>query len=278
MNDSAAVTYAPRRSAQLAFVDAARPAPSPARLGQTSAVDRDAAAARDAARLDGRGGVVPVRRRRARASDAPRASRLDWRGFGAERHAATADTYWFPDYLGDLDALLDHCRPPSAPVDLLGHSMGGNVAMLYAGVRPERVRRLVNLEGFGMPRSSPAQAPKRIAQWLDELKAPQDAAPLREPRRRRRRGCARPTRCCARDRAAWLAAHWSRRPATTASAQHPRRSGAQARRAGALSPGRRVARVLEADHRAGALGRGRPQRHRALVGRPLHQGASSTSG
>ena len=39
-----------------------------------------------------------------------------------------------------------------APVDLLGHSMGGNVVMLYAGVRPGRIRRLVNLEGFGMPR------------------------------------------------------------------------------------------------------------------------------
>jgi pimeloyl-ACP methyl ester carboxylesterase len=40
-------------------------------------------------------------------------------------------------------------------VDLVGHSMGGNIAMLYAGVRPARIRRLVNLEGFGMPPSQP---------------------------------------------------------------------------------------------------------------------------
>jgi pimeloyl-ACP methyl ester carboxylesterase len=33
--------------------------------------------------------------------------------------------------------------------------MGGNVAMMYAGVRPERIRRLVNLEGFGMPATRP---------------------------------------------------------------------------------------------------------------------------
>jgi pimeloyl-ACP methyl ester carboxylesterase len=49
--------------------------------------------------------------------------------------------------------------------------MGGNVAMLYAGVRPERIRRLVNLEGFGMPRTVPAQAPGRYARWMDELHA-----------------------------------------------------------------------------------------------------------
>ena len=55
-------------------------------------------------------------------------------------------------------------------VNLVGHSMGGNVAMIYAGVRPERVRRLVNLEGFGMPATRPEQAPGRYAQWLDEIK------------------------------------------------------------------------------------------------------------
>ena len=49
-------------------------------------------------------------------------------------------------------------------------SMGGNVVMLYAGIRPERIRRLVNLEGFGMPATVPEQAPK-ARQWLDELGA-----------------------------------------------------------------------------------------------------------
>jgi len=37
--------------------------------------------------------------------------------------------------------------------------MGGNIANMYAGVRPERVAQLVNLEGFGMSRSEPAKAP-----------------------------------------------------------------------------------------------------------------------
>jgi pimeloyl-ACP methyl ester carboxylesterase len=42
--------------------------------------------------------------------------------------------------------------------------------MTYAGVRPERIRKLINLEGFGMPETKPAQAPTRYAQWLDQLK------------------------------------------------------------------------------------------------------------
>jgi len=92
---------------------------------------------------------------------------LDWRGFG--RSDWSREGYWFPDYLADLDALLDQLSP-GVPARLLGHSMGGNIASLYAGVRPDRVRSVVNIEGFGLPRTSPEQAPARIAKWLDQLK------------------------------------------------------------------------------------------------------------
>ncbi|WP_114971101.1 alpha/beta fold hydrolase [Rhodoferax ferrireducens] len=92
----------------------------------------------------------------------------DWRGYG-QTPSGGADNFWFPDYLADLDFLLDHYAP-GAQVNLVGHSMGGNVAMLYAGVRPERIRRLVNLEGFGMPATTPDEAPRRFARWMDELK------------------------------------------------------------------------------------------------------------
>ena len=93
----------------------------------------------------------------------------DWRGFG-QTDAGPVDNFWFADYVADLDFLVDHYCP-GQPVDLVGHSMGGNVAMMYAGVRPERIRRLVNLEGFGLPASRPSQAPERYAQWMDELKS-----------------------------------------------------------------------------------------------------------
>ena len=93
----------------------------------------------------------------------------DWRGYG-KTPSGGADNFWFPDYLADLDFLLDHYAP-ATPVNLVGHSMGGNIVMLYAGVRPERIRRLVNLEGFGMPATKPSQAPGRYAKWMDELKS-----------------------------------------------------------------------------------------------------------
>jgi pimeloyl-ACP methyl ester carboxylesterase len=134
----------------------------------------------------------------------------DWRGFGLTA-APGSDCYWFPDYLGDLDALLDaFC--PDRMVDLVGHSMGGNVAMSYGGVRPERIRRLVNLEGFGMPRTEPRQAPKRLAKWLDALKtahALRDYASVEDVAERLRRNNPR----LAADKAAWLAPHWSERRA-----------------------------------------------------------------
>jgi len=93
---------------------------------------------------------------------------LDWRGYGYSDRGA-GDCYWFPDYLADLEAVLDAVSP-AAPVDLVAHSMGGNVACMYAGIRPERVRRLVNLEGYGLPGSRPEQAPGRYAKWLDALR------------------------------------------------------------------------------------------------------------
>jgi pimeloyl-ACP methyl ester carboxylesterase len=93
----------------------------------------------------------------------------DWRGYGLTE-SPPADNYWFPDYLADLDFLIDHYSP-DAPVDLVGHSMGGNVAMLYSGSRPQRIRRLVNLEGFGLAVTQPSMAPQRYSKWMEELKA-----------------------------------------------------------------------------------------------------------
>ena len=133
---------------------------------------------------------------------------LDWRGFGAS-DTPQADTYFFAEYLGDLEIVLDVLfGRDRAPIDLAGHSMGGNVAMLYAGVRPGRVRRLVNLEGFGMPRSKPEHAPGRIARWLDTLKEPMQLRPYADlaavaERLTKTNPLLRP------DRAVWLASQWS---------------------------------------------------------------------
>ncbi|MDP9198149.1 MAG: alpha/beta hydrolase [Pseudomonadota bacterium] len=90
---------------------------------------------------------------------------IDWRGFGLSARAPGG--YWFPDYYADLEQFIDTLCPRS-PARIVGHSMGANVAMIYAGVRPARVRRLVNLEGFGLPDTEPHQAPARLGKWLDQ--------------------------------------------------------------------------------------------------------------
>ena len=139
----------------------------------------------------------------------------DWRGFGLTEVAEGTDHFWFPDYLADLDQLLNHFVG-ERQVDLVGHSMGGHIATLYAGVRPERIRKLINLEGFGLPATRPGQAPKRYAQWMDQIQAvPTGAMDLKSydsvdgvvqrliktnPR-------------LSTDKAQWLAQHWSRQEA-----------------------------------------------------------------
>lgn len=93
----------------------------------------------------------------------------DWRGFGGS--VTDARTFWFADYLADLDHLLQHYSPDAA-VTLIGHSMGGNVAGLYAGAMPERVARFVNLEGFGLSDSEPNDAPLRYRTWIERSRHP----------------------------------------------------------------------------------------------------------
>lgn len=135
----------------------------------------------------------------------------DWRGFGLTS-SAQADHYFFADYLADLDLLLDHYAPGET-IDLVGHSMGGNIAMMYAGVRPGRIRRLVNLEGFGLPASRPEQAPKRYGEWIDQIKQlhtgdmalktydSQDGVARRLMKTNPR---------LSQDKAQWLAGHWAK--------------------------------------------------------------------
>lgn len=135
----------------------------------------------------------------------------DWRGFGLSRSAEPCDSYYFTDYLADLDMLLEQISPDQ-PIDLVGHSMGGNISCMYAGARPERIRRFVNLEGFGMAPTRPDQAPGRLAQWMDQLSeqraggmglAPYDSVEAVANRLQKT------NRRLPRDKALWLAHHWS---------------------------------------------------------------------
>ncbi len=89
----------------------------------------------------------------------------DLRGFGDTEHCSQG--YWFPDYIADLDALVD-LYSPNEPINLLGHSMGGNIVLMYAGIRPERVSNVISLDALGIANTSPEDSPQKYRQWLQQ--------------------------------------------------------------------------------------------------------------
>ena len=93
----------------------------------------------------------------------------DMRGFGETQWTNT--DYWFPDYVADLDAIVRQFSP-TEPLRLVGHSMGAQIASLYAGLRPERVHKLVILDGLFLPDMPAERAPRRFRKWLEQVIAP----------------------------------------------------------------------------------------------------------
>jgi pimeloyl-ACP methyl ester carboxylesterase len=129
----------------------------------------------------------------------------DLRGYG--RSAWQPQGYWYADYLADLEALANAFAPGEA-LTLAGHSLGGNVVMHYAGARPARVAAVISLDGFGIPVEDTAEAPRKIATWLDAQQELQEFAPYasfdavadRLQKNNRR---------LPRDKADFLARHWA---------------------------------------------------------------------
>jgi pimeloyl-ACP methyl ester carboxylesterase len=76
---------------------------------------------------------------------------LDLRGHGTSEHPGA---YAFPLYAADLHCVLD--RLGIERTTLIGHSLGGQIVCVYAGLFPERVRALVTIEGLGPPRAPAA--------------------------------------------------------------------------------------------------------------------------
>lgn len=132
----------------------------------------------------------------------------DQRGYGGSDWTKEgASGYWFADYVADLEAIIDHFSP-DAPINLVGHSLGGNVSCTYAGVRPQRVKKLVSLDGFGVPDAGPAKAVERYGKWLDAIKTGESLSSYESAAKvadRLQRNNVRLTR----ERAEWLALHWA---------------------------------------------------------------------
>ena len=89
----------------------------------------------------------------------------DWRGYGDSEWLSRP--YWFPDYYADLHEILARYSP-DRPARLVGHSMGANIAAIYAGACPKRVAQLVMLDFLGLKPAS-NDAPTLIGKWLRHL-------------------------------------------------------------------------------------------------------------
>jgi pimeloyl-ACP methyl ester carboxylesterase len=92
--------------------------------------------------------------------------------------------YAIADNVLDLANLIDALGP--GPVTLVGHSLGGSVTTMYAGVYPERVRRLVTIEGLGPPpamiermRARPPH--ERVRDWVRQMRDLAGRQPRRYP-------------------------------------------------------------------------------------------------
>ena len=107
----------------------------------------------------------------------------DWRGHG--------DSAWAPDgdynthaYVYDLAQLVHQLK--LAPVTIVAHSMGGNIALRYAGLYPETVKTLVAIEGLGPSPRMLAERQKtdfaeRERQWIEAKRAAAARQPKRYP-------------------------------------------------------------------------------------------------
>src|SRR5215470_6788672 len=94
----------------------------------------------------------------------------DLRGHG-DSQWAVGSTYSMIDYVLDVAALLNSLS--LFPVNIVGHSLGGGVSLQYAGIYPDRVARLVAIEGLGPPPgiTKPSSASARMLQWVREMQA-----------------------------------------------------------------------------------------------------------
>ena len=105
----------------------------------------------------------------------------DLRGHGDSQWSADG-SYTMAGYVYDLAQLVHQQK--LAPVTIIAHSLGGNVALRYAGIYPEAVAALVAIEGLGpSPSALAARRQKTIAERMDEWIGEQRGLAGRLPRR-----------------------------------------------------------------------------------------------
>lgn len=107
----------------------------------------------------------------------------DLRGHG-DSQWMVGGTYEINDYVYDIAQLIH--QKGLAPVTIIAHSMGGAIALRYAGLYPETVKKLVVIEGLGpspklLTERAEISPDQRIRNWIDELRGISGRLPKRYP-------------------------------------------------------------------------------------------------
>ena len=88
------------------------------------------------------------------------------------------------NFIYDLAQLIHQQK--LAPVTIIAHSLGGNIALRYTGIYPENVRRIVAIEGLGPGPGQDAVSDRkpmaeRMRYWIDATRALSGRHPRRYP-------------------------------------------------------------------------------------------------
>ncbi|MFT7131881.1 MAG: pimeloyl-ACP methyl ester carboxylesterase [Cyclobacteriaceae bacterium] len=104
----------------------------------------------------------------------------DFRGHG-DSQWVYGSGYSHSEYIYDLAQLI--YQQNLAPLHMIAHSLGGGVALRYAGIYPENIKKLVVIEGTGGPPSMYASRPvhERMREWIDETREMSGRLPKRYP-------------------------------------------------------------------------------------------------
>ncbi len=107
----------------------------------------------------------------------------DLRGHG-DSQWMIGGSYNHVDYVYDIAQLLHQTK--MTPVSIISHSLGGSIALMYAGLFPDTVTRLVAIEGMGPPPQmikDRIEVPieERLQFWINDLRKASSRMPRRYP-------------------------------------------------------------------------------------------------
>jgi len=92
---------------------------------------------------------------------------VDLPGHGHSHHRPAGESYELLDYARDLAFLVE--GQIGQPVSLVGHSLGGIVAGLYAASRPQWVQRLIMIDSLGPMVGEPEAFPGQLGKALERM-------------------------------------------------------------------------------------------------------------